>query len=272
MIPLIIGLWLAASLAFTVTWAAGRRLGNYGIVDVVWSLAFAPAAVGLVLLSGGAGPRQWLMAAATALWSLRLGLFLARRVLGHLDAEDARYRRMRIDWAPHAVRRMFVFFQQQAVALVVLCLPLVAVMADAQTTVGPLHVVGALVLLLAVAGEALADDQLAAFKRTALPGSICDRGLWAWTRHPNYFCEFLVWVGFALIAAGSPWGALFGAGCAAGMHHLLTRVTGVPLTESQLRRTRGAVFEAHCRKVPSAFWPRPPRPVEKLRGDDGSVQ
>jgi steroid 5-alpha reductase family enzyme len=268
MTNLVVGLWLGAILVFAASWVAGRRLNNYGIVDVVWSLAFAPAAVGLLFVRGEAGPRQWLMASATAVWSLRLGLFLARRVLGHLDSEDARYKRMRVDWAPRADRRMFVFFQQQAVALVLLCLPLVAVMADPRTDLSALHVVGGAVLLLGVVGEALSDAQLAAFKRKARPGAICDRGLWAWTRHPNYFCEFMVWVGFALMASLSlaPWGSLFGLGCAAGMHHLLTRVTGVPLTEAQLRHSRGAAFEAHCRRVPSAFWPRPPPRAEKLRG------
>jgi len=267
----IAGLWAGAALLFGLTFLVGRRLSNYGIVDVVWSLAFAPAAAVLAWLGTG-GPRQWLFAGLMAFWSLRLGGHLAVRVLGHLDVEDSRYRRMRDDWAPRAEARMFTFYQQQAVSLVVLCLPLVAVAVDADRSVGPWHIAGALVLVAAVAGEALADAQLAAFKREQPgPGGICARGLWAFCRHPNYFCEWLVWVGFALMAVPSPLGGLFGVVCAGAMHHLLTRVTGVPLVEERMRRTRGAAWEAHCRRVPSAFWPRWPR-AEKLRDDEASVQ
>ncbi|MFM2151998.1 MAG: hypothetical protein RL199_433 [Pseudomonadota bacterium] len=268
---LFLGLCVAAVLLFAATWLVGRRLGNYGIVDVVWSLAFAPAAVGLALARGGAGPRQWLMAAAVSLWSLRLGAYLARRVLSHLDVEDARYARMRIDWAPQADTKMLVFYAQQAAALVLLCLPTVAVMADARTDLAGLQVVGAVVFLLALAGEAASDAQLASFKKSARSGAICDRGLWAWTRHPNYFSDWLVWVGFALCAASSPWGGLFGLGCVGAMYHLLHNVTGVPLMEEHLRRSRGAAFDAHCRRVPSAFWPRWPR-AEKLRGGGAPVE
>jgi steroid 5-alpha reductase family enzyme len=271
MTSLFLGLCLAAALLFAGTWLVGRRLRNYGIVDVVWSLAFAPAAVGLALARGNAGPRQWLMAAAVSLWSLRLGGFLAARVLSHLDVEDARYVRMRVDWAPRSDARMLLFYAQQAVALVLLCLPMVAVMADARTEASPFQFAGAVVFLLALAGESASDAQLAAFKRDARPGAICDRGLWSWTRHPNYFCEWLVWVGFTLLAASSPWGGLFGLGCVGAMYHLLRNVTGVPLLEEHLRRSRGAAFEAHCRRVPSAFWPRWPR-AEKLRGDGAPVE
>ncbi len=116
---------------------------------------------------------------------------------------------------------------------------------------------GAAVVLLAVAFETAADQQLQAFRAQAGPGQVCRRGLWGWSRHPNYFFEWLVWVGFAVASQGRP-AALAAFLSPALMYLLLTRITGIPPTEAQALRTKGDAYREYQRDV-SAFLPLPPR-------------
>lgn len=248
---------------FALCWLIAWKLNNWSIVDVAWSYGFA--VVGLWLLCvhlwGYRLDKQCLlMIAATMLWSLRLGTHLAYRVLGHLDREDGRYLKMRAEWGADTPRKMAGFYFLQAVALTLLCLPLLSTFSlEGEGPVLPIHLGGLGVIAAAMLGEALADAQLAAFKKNpANKGQVCAHGLWAWTRHPNYFCEWLIWVGFALLSYNEIFYGLPGLACAAIMYHLLTKVTGVPLTEVQLLASKGEAYAAYQRQVP-AFWPRPPR-------------
>jgi steroid 5-alpha reductase family enzyme len=112
---------------------------------------------------------------------------------------------------------------------------------------------------LALVIEGVADAQLAAFKKdVSQKGKVCERGLWAWSRHPNYFGEWLVWVGYVLMSYNATYRGIPGLACALIMYHLLTRVTGVALTERQLVASKGDAYVDYQRRV-SAFWPRPPR-------------
>lgn len=252
-----------ACLLFAACWVVAKRLDNWSIVDVVWSYGFA--LVGLQMLASHLAIRTLdapgvLMAIVTVLWSLRLGTHLARRVLGHLDQEDGRYLRMRAEHGDRMPARMAYFYFVQAVALTVLCLPLLSASpTGAPGTLRAIHWVGLAVVLGALLIETIADAQLAAFKRDpANRGQVCERGLWAWSRHPNYFGEWLVWVGFLLMSYNPQYRGIPGLLCVAVIHHFLTRVTGVPLTEAQLLKSKGAAYADYMRRVP-AFWPRPPR-------------
>jgi steroid 5-alpha reductase family enzyme len=155
---------------------------------------------------------------------------------------------------------MIRFYLLQAVALAVLCLPLLSATSGlAPAAPGPLQWAGLAVGGLALLLESVADAQLAAFKRDpANRGKVCERGLWAWSRHPNYLGEWLVWVGFLLMSYNGTYHGLPGLACVAVMHHFLTRVTGIPLTERQLLASKGAAYADYQARVP-AFWPRPPR-------------
>ena len=186
-------------------------------------------------------------------WSLRLGTYLLRRVAHHHPREDQRYDQLRRSWSGNLGPKMFRFFQFQAVSVVVLGAAFLLAARNPAPGFTTLEIAGLALWLVAVLGEAVADAQLAAFKRRAAPHEVCDRGLWRYSRHPNYFFECLIWVSYALFAFGSPggWLALIGP---AAILYLLLRVTGIPLTEEQSLRSRGEAYRRY-QETTSAFLP-----------------
>ena len=248
------------SLAMAVAWALAERSGNHGWVDTVWSFATGLGAVAGALLPVGENwePRQILVAALVALWSLRLGTHILRRTLhGH---DDPRYAQLRREWGASASRRLFVFLQVQALAALVLA---VAVMAAAHNPAPHWRWAdgaGIALALLAVAGAAVADHQLARFRADpANRGRVCDIGLWGLTRHPNYFFEWLGWLAYPAIAFGftgaHPWGAV-ALLAPLLIYVLLVHASGIPPTEAHMLRSRGEAFRDYQRRV-NAFWPGP---------------
>jgi steroid 5-alpha reductase family enzyme len=244
--------------AFGALFLIARRIGNFGIVDVLWSAGFAPSALACGLLADGAPLRRCLATLMAVLWSARLATHLGRRVLGHLDKEDGRYQALRLEWRGALDLRMALFFQAQAASLALLSAPFLIADLNGSPRIHPLELAAILLWAVALAGETLSDRQLAAFKADpANRGRVCATGLWAWSRHPNYFFEWLTWVAFALFALPSPggWAAL---ACPAIMLLLLLRVTGVRYTEEQLLRSKGAAYLEYSGRT-SAFIPWPPR-------------
>ena len=156
-------------------------------------------------------------------------------------------------------RRMYRFYLLQAALDVVLALPLLWVAQNPAPSIAPPEWAALAIWVVALGGETLADAQLAAFKRGgARHDEVCDRGLWSWSRHPNYFCEWLVWVAYALASlAAPPWG-VFGLAMPALMLFFLLRVTGIPATEAQALRSKGDTYRDYQRRT-SAFVPWPPR-------------
>lgn len=249
---------LGLGVLFALTYQVARRLDNYGIVDIVWSYAFGGLAIFYACTAGGWWPRRVLFAALIMAWSLRLGTHLFIRVRAHHPVEDGRYAAMRTRWAAGFARQMFIFFQQQALSVVILGLPFLLSMRHTAPGLHPLEWAAAGLWLLALSGESLADAQLEAFKRDpSRRGQVCAVGLWRYSRHPNYFCEWLIWVSFALFAAAAPWGWL-GVLSPAVILFLLLRVTGIPLTEEQSVRSRGDAYRQYQRTT-SAFFPWFPR-------------
>lgn len=240
--------------AFALCYALARRIDNYGIVDIAWSYAFALLAVFYATFAPGWPMRKALIATLAVLWSLRLGTHLYRRVMGHHPVEDGRYVQLRRNWAGNFVPKMFGFFQLQAASVVLLGLAFFLSSLNPAPRLHPLEITGALLWLLAWAGESLADAQLAAFKRNpANRGRVCDTGLWRYSRHPNYFFEWLVWVAFFVFALASPggWVAIIGP---ASMLYLLLRMTGIPLNEEQSLRSKGDAYRRY-QQTTSAFVP-----------------
>lgn len=247
--------------AFAVLYLVARRIENYGIVDLAWSYAFGALALFYAWVGPGWAVRRALIATLALAWSVRLGTHLAIRVIGHHPTEDTRYRQLRIDWAAHFTAKMFAFFQMQALSVVVLGAAFLLVALNRAPALHPFEYAGATLWLLALAGESLADAQLAAFKRDpANRGRVCATGLWRYSRHPNYFFEWLIWVSFFVFALGSPWGWIAIVG-PASMLWLLLRVTGIPMSEEQSVRSRGDAYRRY-QQTTSAFipwFPKAPR-------------
>lgn len=251
----LIALALASLCAlFAVLYIFARRIDNYGIVDIAWSYAFGALAVLYAFLAPGWPVRRALIATLAVIWSARLGTHLAIRVIGHHPEEDGRYKQLRKDWAANFVAKMAWFFQMQAASVVLLGAAFLIITLNPTPTFHPLEIGGAVLWLIAISGEALADAQLAAFKRQpANKTKVCDVGLWHYSRHPNYFFEWLIWVSYFVFALASPWGwvAIIGP---ASILYLLLRVTGIPMTEAQSLRSRGDAYRRY-QATTSAFIP-----------------
>ncbi|MGI9334296.1 MAG: DUF1295 domain-containing protein [Gammaproteobacteria bacterium] len=245
------------ALVMLVLWAVQYRTRDAGTVDVAW--AFGTGAMGVWFAlgaEGGASRRQWLIAALGAVWGLRLGAHLMRRIGS--QTEDGRYRYLRDRLGQQVQPFMFGFFQVQALWALLFALPMWAA-ATAPGAAPAWHDWAGLAMwVAAIGGEALADAQLARFR--ALPsnaGRVCDVGLWRWSRHPNYFFEWVHWFAYVLIGIGSAYWWITLAGVAV-MYVFLTRVTGIPWTEQQSLRSRGDAYRTY-QQTTSAFFPWPPR-------------
>jgi len=258
LLPLLLIALGVCSVAFALLFILARKIDNYGIVDIAWSYAFGGLALLYAGLAQGWPFRRVLIAALVVLWSVRLGTHLYRRVMGHHPEEDGRYREMRQRWRANFAWEMFKFYQIQAVSLVVLGLPFVLISLNPTRELHPLELAGATLWFLALCGEALSDAQLAAFKRNPENrGKVCATGLWRYSRHPNYFFEWLIWVAYFVFACASPWGWV-SIICPLSMLYLLLRVTGIPLTEEQSLRSRGDAYRRY-QQTTSAFIPWFPR-------------
>ncbi len=243
----------ASLVALLVLWARQLRTRNATSVDVAWSSSLTGMAVLYAVFSEGDPGRRALVGALGALWSGRLGWYLyATRVRRH-EGEDGRYAALRAEWGADAPARFLRVYAAQAVAATLFSLPLLAAMRS-----GPLDawaVAGALVWLVAVAGETIADRQLAAFRaRPDTRGKVCREGLWAWSRHPNYFFEWVHWWAYVLIGHAAP---LTFVGPVV-MLALLLKGTGIPYNEAQALRSRGEAYREYMRTT-SAFVPWPPQ-------------
>lgn len=249
---------LALAVLIVATWFVGRRLRRFAIIDVVWGLGFVVAAALAFALSAGHGDsgRRIVLLVVTALWGLRLAAYLAWRQRD--GEEDPRYTAL-LDRAPagkgelHMLTRVYTF--QLVVMFLVAMVQVVGMFAT-----GPLTWVAWVGVALWAVGmvfEVAGDAQLAAFKADpANRGRILDTGVWAWTRHPNYFGDTAVWWGMFLVAASS-WPGVLTVLSPLLMTWALAFRTGKPLTEARMAGRPG--WDDYVART-SGFLPRPPRP------------
>jgi len=254
----------ALSIIMTGAWLIWRNTRNSGWVDATWTFGLGGlACIGALaptLFSGFTTTRSVLVAVLIAFWSLRLGIHIARRT-AHIT-DDPRYAKLLRDWGARASRQMFGLLQKQAVVSIPLVL---SVILAAWNPVSPLRaqdILAVLILAIAVAGEGIADAQLRRFRTDpANRDRICDVGLWGWSRHPNYFFEWLGWLAYPLFAidlGGTySWGwiALAGPAC---MYWLLVHISGIPPLEQHMLDRRGNAFRAYQART-NAFFPAPPK-------------
>lgn len=247
--------WGLAAVLMTVLWFVQRRTGNAGIVDAGWAAALGGSAVLLAFILDGDLSRRILVGLAGGLWGFRLSAHIHHRA--HGKPEDGRYQQLRREWGDRVQLRMFRFYQIQAFSVAFLALPF-ALATNDSAALRWTDLAAVLLWIVALAGEAIADAQLAAFKRSSpSPGPVCRAGLWRYSRHPNYFFEWLNWCAFALLALFAPagWLALLAP---ASILYLLLGVTGIPATEAQAVRSKGEAYREYQRTT-SAFVPWFPR-------------
>lgn len=247
--------WALSAVAMVGMWTFSMRVRNVGYVDVAWAGLMAVAALLAGLLADGAVLPRTLTALAGAVWGARLCVHLLNRVMH--EEEDGRYRALRERWNGSPTR-FFLFFQAQAVVVALFALPFFAAAGNPDSSVTAWTIAAIAVWLAAVGGESLADAQLAEHRADpANRGKTCRNGFWAWSRHPNYFFEWLHWFAYVLLAVGSPhfWLSWLGP---VVMLAFLYRVSGIPWTEQNALRSRGEDYARYQREV-SPFIPWPPR-------------
>jgi steroid 5-alpha reductase family enzyme len=245
-LPLMLGLGLVA-------WVIASVRRNVGLVDIFWSLFFLSGAVLYASVGGDRTARAWLVLALVTIWALRLATYLAVR--NWSKPEDHRYQLIRARNEPgFAWKSLYLVFALQAALAWVISAPLLGAIRGSS----PLKFADALGVLLTVFGvvyESFADQQLARFKSEAAnAGRVMAKGLWRYSRHPNYFGEFCVWWGFYLLAvAAGAWWSLFAPLL---MTLLLLKVSGVVLLERDIAERRPAYRDYVART--NAFFPGAP--------------
>jgi len=256
---------LSLSILMASAWMVQQRTGNSGWVDTIWTFSVGLVGTGSALWPvEGTAPnaRQWLVAALVAIWSLRLGVHIAIRSLGITD--DPRYAAFAREWGVDSPRKMFLFLQNQGFGSIPLVFSIFVAAHFPHPLLRSQDYLAALVLLAGIAGEALADAQLKNFR--AHPGNqglVCDVGLWRWSRHPNYFFEWLGWLAYPVIAISPDYPLFYPWGWAtllapAFMYWILVYVTGIPPLEEQMLRSRGERYRDYQSRT-SVFFPLPPR-------------
>ena len=252
---LVIGSAMTVTMMFAL-WLLHLRLRNASVVDVGWAAGVGLLAALYAALGSGLPQRRIVAAILGGVWSIRLAVHLAHRVAN--EPEDGRYAELRTRWGGKLTLKFLVFFLGQGLLDVLLAIPLLAASMNRSPAVHPFEIAGVALWLVSVVGEGIADEQLRRFKRNpSNRGRVCDIGLWRYSRHPNYFFEWLIWCAFALFALGSPFGWLSLGGPALMLYFLL-RVTGIPATEAHAVHSRGAAYREYQRTT-SAFVPLPKR-------------
>jgi steroid 5-alpha reductase family enzyme len=250
----------SAVIWMTVLYAVRRMTRNAGIVDVGWALGVGMLAVALAITGSGAASRRIVLAILAGAWSFRLGLYLLTDRVLHAQ-EDGRYRALLESWGRRAERNLFLLYLAQAGFIALFCIPFLPIVNSPVPAGTGWDAVALSIWVVAILGESLADRQLAQWRADpAHQGRTCRRGLWRYTRHPNYFFEWLHWWTYPFLAFGAPWAALTLLGPAV-MLLFLFRFTGIPYTEAQALKSRGADY-AQYQRTTSAFFPWFPRSNE----------
>jgi steroid 5-alpha reductase family enzyme len=257
---------LALAVVHSVTFAIGRRIGRYNVVDVAWGVGFVAIAAVAAALGHGDPTRRWLLLALVAIWGVRLSWHIQRKTAG--KGEDPRYAALLRDATPAVgappacgviIRKVFAL-QAFITWFVSFPLQLSAVTGLTPKPLIAVTVLGVAVWLVGVFFEAVGDWQLRVFKSDpANRGVVMDRGLWAWTRHPNYFGDATVWWGLWLITI-TGWWSLATVGSPLLMTYFLVQVTGARLTEKLMAGRPG--FDEYRQRT-AFFFPRPPRSAHR---------
>ena len=254
--------YLVAVLVMTAAWLQQKRTGNATCVDFYWTILVTCAGVLAYVMGTGEDIYRLLGGVMIGIWGLRLSWHLGERVFKDAE-EDGRYSDLRVEMGPRVHGFLFLFLQFQALTIPVFALPHLLI-ADIQSTQLTPLIAASLLFIISLIGQAIADSQLAEFRRDpSNKHKVCDRGLWALTRHPNYFFEWLISISIALTAIHHPYWYLAWI-LPLAEYILLRYVTGIPPVERRSLKSRGELYKQYQQRVP-AFFPNllaPFRPQE----------
>lgn len=253
---LLISIATGLLIIMTGAWTVQRATGSSGWIDTIWSFAVGLGGVTAALFATGDTSRRLAAFVIIAVWSLRLGLHIAGRTKG--AGEDPRYERLIEEWGPSASWRLWLFLQVQAAAAFILVLAVYLAAANITPFPRGLDILAIGIAMVAIVGEAISDRQLAAFRKTGEARTgVMETGLWRYSRHPNYFFEWLGWCAWPLLAITTPvgwsWLSLLAPLL---MYWLLVHVSGIPPLEQHMTASRGEKFPALQARV-NAFFPGP---------------
>lgn len=253
MIPIIVKAWFLVALLMVGFWLIEWRRNNASYIDVGWVIGIALTVVMLAVSSTGDSLRILILVLMIACWSLRLSYHLLRRITKD-PHEDKRYAKLRQLWAQKAHVNFFGLFQFQALLAVLLGIGMLPAFIDANPVWHMTQTLGVIIWLIGFLGESLADRQLQEFKANpAHKGLTCDVGLWHYSRHPNYFFEWVMWIGYAIYQLQSPFG-IWAWGAVIIMLLFLVKLTGIPFSEEMALQTRGEVYRRY-QETTSMFIP-----------------
>lgn len=259
MSPLLVCACVAVS-GLSAAWWVVKRAGDGGWTDVFWSLTvgLAGGVAALWPAPDALRERQILVALLIGVWAVRLGGHIAVRTF-RAETPDPRYEAFRQEWGGWGLKA-WAFLMIQAATVLPLAMTLRAAAVRPEASLGWQDAAAVVVVLVSLAGEGLADRQMAAFRANpANRGKVADSGLWAWSRHPNYFFEWTFWLAWPVMALAPGyafgWAALLAP---VQMWWLLNHVSGVPMLEAQMLKSRPEAYRAYQARV-SRFFPLPPR-------------
>ena len=247
------------AVAMVILWAVQRKTKNAAIGDVGWCFGLVLVVLWYATQASGRSEHISLTLMLVTLYAGRLGLYiLFNRVIG--KGEDARYRQLRQEWGESESTKMFAYFLLQALAVVAFSLPFLVLMWNPQPPLGLAELIGLLIWVVAVIGEAQADRQLARFRADlSTQGRVCREGFWNYSRHPNYFFEWVHWCSYVVMTLGAP-GWIFTWIGPIGMGLALVKISGIPRAEQQALSSRGEKYKAY-QATTNAFFPGSPRRI-----------
>lgn len=247
--------FVAVQILMLLCWCLYLFKRNVALIDIAWGTGFILSVWAILLLGDGYFWRKMLIATVVSIWGLRLTAYLTSRF--RFDREDPRYRLIFERWplGAHPTVQVLLMYILQGSLITFLAIPFILAGEDGTPFFRTNEVFGLLIWMVGVAGESIADRQLALFKRDpANKDEILDKGLWKYSRHPNYFFEWIVWIGYFVMTVASPYGWI-GFLSPALMLYLLREVSGIPITEVHLLMTKGEKYRDYQLKT-GAFFPR----------------
>ncbi len=233
---------IAVMLLMGALWVIELKYDNASFIDVGWVMGIGLTTVFLAVVSDGWLMRKLILMMMVLCWAIRLGLHLIKRISAD-PHEDKRYASLRREWGKDAHRNYFFLFQFQALLAIALAAGLWPALNDDNATWVIAQTLGIVVWIIGFAGESIADYQLKIFKANPNnKGKTCAIGLWNYSRHPNYFFEWVMWIGYAIYVYPSGWTGIMSAGL---MLIFLVKLTGIPFSEQMALQTRGEDYRRY---------------------------